>query len=66
MEITLQAFFNGAKITEIPTTWRGRTLGQSNFKIFHRTPKYARIVYWSLENSLRKFFGLDLKKFYVS
>lgn len=66
MEITLQAFFKGAKITEIPTTWKGRTLGQSKFRIFHRTPKYARIVYWSLKNSLRRLFGLGLKNFYIN
>lgn len=66
MEITLQAFFNGAKITEIPTTWLGRTLGQTKFKILDRTPKYARIVCWSIENSFRKSLRLKLKEFYVS
>ncbi|MCX6706201.1 MAG: hypothetical protein NTV24_03825 [Candidatus Woesebacteria bacterium] len=66
MEITLQGFFKGAKIIDIPTIWRGRTLEKSKFRIFHRAPKYAHIVYWSLENSLREFFGLNLKKFYVS
>lgn len=65
MEITLQAFFNGAKITEIPTTWLGRTLGQTKFKIFDRTPRYARIVCWSIENSFRKRLGLKLNDFYV-
>lgn len=66
MELTLQAFFNGAKITEIPTTWLGRTLGQTKFKIFDRTPKYARIIRWSIENSFRKKLGLKLKEFYIS
>lgn len=66
MELTLQAFFNGAKITEIPTTWLGRTLGQTKFKIFDRTPRYARIVCWSIENSFRKRLGLKLKEFYAS
>ncbi len=66
MELTLQAFFNGAKITEIPTTWLGRTLGQTKFKIFDRTPRYARIVCWSIENSFRKILRLKLKEFYVS
>ena len=66
MEITLQAFFSGAKIKEIPTTWLGRTLGQTKFRIFDRTPKYARIIFWSIENALRKKLGYKLREFYVS
>lgn len=48
MEITLQAYFNGAKITEIPTVWRGRTAGKSKFKILDRAPKYIRIYLWAV------------------
>ncbi len=54
MEITLQAFFNGAKITEIPTIWKGRVFGQSKFSILHRSPKYAQIIFWTLGKSIRK------------
>jgi len=52
MEITLRAFLKGAKITEIPTFWRGRTVGQSKFKILQRSPEYAKIFFWSVKNSL--------------
>ena len=63
MEIVLQSFFNNAKITEIPTTWTGRMSGESKFNIFHRAPRYIHIVSWSIQNSLRKFLGLDLNKY---
>lgn len=65
MEILLQTYFNGAKITEIPTTWRGRTDGASKFKIIERTPRYSRICLWAFENSIRKLFGIKLQKFYA-
>ena len=31
MQITLKAFFAGYRITELPTTWKGRVVGQSDF-----------------------------------
>ena len=65
MEITLQAFFKEAKIADVPTTWRGRKVGKSKFKILQRAPKYSRIYLWTLENSLRKKLGIKLKNFYV-
>lgn len=65
MEITLQAFFKGAKIVDIPTTWHGRTMGKSKFKIITRTPKYFRIYRWAIENAWRKMLSRELKKFYI-
>lgn len=64
MEIVLQTYFNGAKITEIPTSWEGRKVGQSKFKMLQRTPRYFRIFCWAIENSIRKSFFLKLKPFY--
>lgn len=52
MEITLQAYFNGAKITELPTVWKGRIVGESKFKFQQRFPKYFRIVLWAIKNSI--------------
>lgn len=63
MEITLQAFFNGDKITEIPTVWRGRTMGTSKFNFIQRSPFYLRIYTWAIKNSIRKIFGLTLNKY---
>lgn len=65
MIITLQAYFKGAKITEIPTRWIGRTLGQSKFKIIQRTPKYSRIYIWAVKNTIRKAFNLQLIEYSV-
>lgn len=48
MYITLQVFFNGGKITEIPTQWHGRTAGNSKFRFMQRLPKYLYIYRWAL------------------
>ena len=65
METFFQVYFNDGKIVEIPTVWRGRTVGESKFNFFKRTPQYMRIYLWVIENSLRKSFHLKLKSFYV-
>lgn len=65
MEILFQMYFNGAKITEVPTSWIGRKVGKSKFQILHRAPRYIHIYLWALENSMRKMLGIKLKKFYV-
>ncbi len=48
MFLTLQAYFKGAKIAEVPTVWQGRTEGKSKFNIFKRTPKYLYIYLWAI------------------
>lgn len=65
MELLFQMYFGNAKITEVPTKWKGRTVGKSKFKIFERTPRYSRIYLWALENAFRKSFSLPLKNFYI-
>ena len=65
MEIVFQMYFKGARITEIPTSWEGRTIGKSKFKILKRAPRYLRIYLWALENSIRKLFHLNIKEFYI-
>lgn len=65
MEITFQAYFNNAKITDVPTRWVGRKIGKSKFKLMQRTPRYLRIYLWTLKNSIRKRLGLKLCKFYA-
>lgn len=42
LEIILKAFKKGYKIVEIPTTWRDRTAGKSNFKLMKWLPKYIK------------------------
>lgn len=42
LEIILKAFKHGFSITEIPTVWRDRVAGQSNFKIWKWLPSYLK------------------------
>lgn len=46
LELTYKAFAQGKKIVELPTEWRDRTFGKSNFKLVAWTPKY---LYWYLK-----------------
>ena len=45
LELTAKAFARGARIAEVPTTWRDRTAGQSNFRLMKWLPHYLR-WYW--------------------
>lgn len=42
LEILVKAFLNGYKITELPSVWRERTFGKSNFKLIQWLPKYLK------------------------
>lgn len=55
MYLTLQAYFNGAKISELPTVWKGRTAGVSKFKIVERTPRYSKIYLWAIRKRFLKY-----------
>jgi dolichol-phosphate mannosyltransferase len=43
LELTAKAHRQGVKIAEVPSTWRDRTAGQSQFKLMKWLPKY---LYW--------------------
>jgi len=43
MEMALKAYYAGFKITEVPTVWRERTKGKSNFKVFKLLPGYLKL-----------------------
>ncbi len=53
MEIPLRAYYLGFKITEVPTLWRERTKGKSNFKIFKILPDYLKLYIWAIYKRLR-------------
>ncbi len=53
IDLCLQAYGNGAKMTEIPTIWKGRTKGSSKFKLLERIPRYARLYAKALSSSNR-------------
>ncbi len=42
LEVTAKAYASGARITEIPSTWRDRTEGTSRFRLWKWLPKYLR------------------------
>ncbi len=60
MELALKAYFNGFKITEVPTVWREREKGKSSFKMFNLTPNYSRWYLWAVWNKLTK--GTDRRR----
>lgn len=42
LELTIKASLAGRRVAEVPTTWRDRTAGQSNFKLRQWLPHYLR------------------------
>jgi len=54
MELPLKAYFLGFKITEVPTVWKERTKGKSNFKMFKVLPDYLKLYIWAI---IRRIFS---------
>jgi hypothetical protein len=46
LELTVKATLDGRRVAEVPTTWRDRTAGQSNFKLRKWLPHYLH-WYWA-------------------
>jgi len=46
LELTVKATIAGRRVAEVPTTWRDRTAGQSNFKLRKWLPHYLH-WYWA-------------------
>jgi hypothetical protein len=51
MEIPLKAYYMGFKIAEVPTVWRERTKGKTNFKVFKLLPRYIKLYLWAIFKS---------------
>lgn len=49
MELTVKAHKKGYKIAEVPTTWRDRTAGETNFKLWKWLPSYLRWYWYALK-----------------
>jgi dolichol-phosphate mannosyltransferase len=47
LEITVKAFLAGCRIVELPTTWRGRTQGESRFKVWAWLPQYLKWYFYA-------------------
>jgi dolichol-phosphate mannosyltransferase len=54
LEITAKAFAAGRKITEVPSTWRDRSAGQSRFKLRAWLPQYLRWYFYTLTHRPRR------------
>jgi glycosyltransferase involved in cell wall biosynthesis len=50
LEITAKAHAKGARITEVPSTWRDRTAGESRFALRAWLPKYLKWYFYALRN----------------
>jgi dolichol-phosphate mannosyltransferase len=53
LEIVTKAFLLGYQIIEVPTTWKDRTKGVSNFKLLPSIPAYLK---WFLLCFFKRFF----------
>lgn len=48
LSLVMQAYHHGAKITQLPTTWIGRTKGESKFRLFVQMQRYMSVYIQSL------------------
>jgi len=54
LELTVKATLAGRRVAEVPTTWRDRTSGQSNFKLRKWLPHYLRWYFLALRGRFRR------------
>lgn len=54
LELTVKATIEGRQVAEIPTTWRDRTSGTSNFKLRQWLPHYLRWYLMAIRNARRR------------
>ncbi len=52
LELTVKAFLAGYRITEVPSTWRDRTSGQSRFRLWKWLPLYLRWYFYAFRRRL--------------
>ncbi len=53
-EITLKAWMAGARIAEVPCTWRDRVAGESRFHLRKWLPRYARLWARAVAHGMRR------------
>jgi hypothetical protein len=54
LEITAKAYARGRRITEVPSTWRDRSAGQSRFKLRAWLPLYLKWYRYALTHRPRR------------
>src|SRR5215469_2263188 len=47
LELTVKAFLGGHRITEVPSTWRDRTSGESRFRLWKWLPLYLHWYFYA-------------------
>jgi len=47
LELTVKAFLAGCPMVEFPTTWRGRTQGESRFRVWAWLPQYLKWYFYA-------------------
>ena len=57
LELTVKATLAGRRVAEVPTTWRDRTAGQSNFKLRKWLPHYLHWYLAAMRGRLSPRFG---------
>jgi glycosyltransferase involved in cell wall biosynthesis len=57
LELTVKATLDGRRVAEVPTTWRDRTAGQSNFKLRKWLPHYLHWYRVAFEGRIRRIAG---------
>ncbi|MCK4912541.1 MAG: glycosyltransferase family 2 protein [Candidatus Omnitrophica bacterium] len=57
MEIPLKAYLKGFKMTEIPTVWHSRVVGESSFKVMKLIPIYLKLYSWAIMKNFIKVFS---------
>lgn len=53
LEVTAKAYAAGRRITEVPSTWRDRSSGQSRFRLLAWLPQYLRWYFYALAHRPR-------------
>jgi dolichol-phosphate mannosyltransferase len=53
LELTVKAFIGGYRITEVPSTWRDRSSGQSRFRLWKWLPHYLRWYFYAFRPKVR-------------
>jgi len=53
IELVVKAHKSGHTITEVPTVWRDRVAGKSNFKLWHWLPRYLRWFFYAFGRQTR-------------
>jgi len=59
IELTVKATLAGRRVAELPTTWRDRTAGASNFKLRAWLPRYLRWYLVALRGRLAGLLNID-------